>query len=191
MRYAAIAILLLAVGCVRINPDDNPGGVVGFDAGEGTLTPTEQTTVQQGFEGSNAVQQLAVLAGSLFDVSPPIDPSKTALENARAIYEHIRENLGSTDGGVGPDGGNLACGSVSLDSTLITMDFGAAPGCTLKNGVEVSGVIEVRVTRADSTITLTLRLRGGGGGERRCGLGRPLLRWLDERRDHLRNQGRH
>lgn len=135
------AVLLSACGGRSADPD----------AGAEVLTREERDLADRGGESSNATQQLTVLADSLFDFDPTIDPSKTAGENATALDGRVRANLGSADGGVG-------CGSVSVSGTTVTVTFGPAPGCALQNGAKISGSVSVGVEKSGSTITLTLTL---------------------------------
>lgn len=136
------------------------GGAGNPDAGTdpNLLSRDEREVVDRGGDSSNASQQLTVLADSLFDFDPTIDPTKTAAENAAAVEGRVRSNLGDVDGGVPADGGALGCGSVSLSGTTVTVAFGPAPGCTLRNGSVISGTVAVGVAKTASTITLTLTL---------------------------------
>lgn len=136
------------------------GGAGNPDAGinPDELTREERDLADRGGESSNTSQQLTVLADSLFDFDPTIDPSRTAAENAAAIEARVRTNLGDVDGGVPADGGQLGCGSVSLSGSTVTVAFGSPPGCTLHNGVVVSGTVAVAVSKVASTITLRLTL---------------------------------
>lgn len=133
-------------------------GGSGGDAGADQLDADEQDTSTGGGESSNAVLQLVVLADSLFDFDPTLDTTRTAAENAEAIERNIRGNLGSLDGGVPLDGGATGCGAVALAGSTLTVSFGAAPGCVLRNGARVSGSVSVTVTKALNTLTVALVL---------------------------------
>ncbi len=48
----------------------------------------------------------------------------------------------------------MGCGTVSVMGAKVTLDFGAAPGCVSKNGVQVSGVVSLGVSKTNTTTTL-------------------------------------
>jgi hypothetical protein len=151
-----LVLVVLALGCGGRN--NNPDAGQNPDAGSGrdVLSTDEAVLADRGGDSSNATQQLSVVANSLFDFDPTIDAARTAAENATAIENNVRANLGyDADGGVPLDGGT-PCGSVSLSGTTVTVAFGPPPGCTLRNGAKLSGSVSVGVARTGSTISLSL-----------------------------------
>lgn len=135
------------------------GSSGGGSGGSGDrLNSEELDATDRGGDASNGIQQLTTLADSLFDFDPTIDTAKTAAENAQAVEQRLVQNLGSPDGGVVLDGGMPGCGTVTLSANTVTAAFGAPPGCTLKNGVRVSGTVSVSVMKVLNTISLSLTM---------------------------------
>jgi hypothetical protein len=108
------------------------------------LTLDERDVYDRGGDSVPSVQQLAQIADSLFNFDPTLDPGKTATENANAIGQEARTNLGTT------------CGTVTVTGTSVTVDYGAPPGCVLKNGITASGSVTAAVTAASPTLTVAL-----------------------------------
>lgn len=133
------ALFLAALGALGCSgPGPGPA-----DAGDG-FSLEERDLSERGGHSSNATQQLAKLADGMFDFDPTIDPAKTAAENASAIQANTTINLNG-------------CGSATLNGTTVTLSA-PAPGCTLKNGVNVQGTVSLSVTKSGSTTTVTLTL---------------------------------
>lgn len=164
--WLLLMLSALATGCGGRGGNDGGGGSGGSggtgggggSGGGSQLDAEEADTTNRGGDSSNGIQQTAAIADSLFDFDPTIDTAKTALENAVAIEQNVRNNLGSLDGGFPVDGGSLGCGSVSLSGTTVTVAFGPSPGCTMKNGVTASGTVAVTVTKATSTVSLAITM---------------------------------
>ena len=130
-RFAPLAALAaLSLSC---------GGRLGLDA----LTPDERDVFDRGHESHQGVQQALALSDSLFQFDPTLDATKTAAENAAAIQAQATFELNG-------------CGSVTLGGSTVTVSFGAAPGCTLRNGVQASGSASLSVTKATTTTTVAL-----------------------------------
>ena len=51
----------------------------------------------------------------------------------------------------------MGCGTVSVMGAKVTLDFGAAPGCVSKNGVQVSGVVYLGVSKTNTTTSVHQR----------------------------------
>lgn len=99
-------------------------------------------------EGADALVTLQLgvaLADSLFDFDATIDPAATAADNAAAIGTNVRANLGG-------------CGSAVVSAMSVSVDFGAAPGCSLATGVAASGTVAVAVSRSAATTVVAVDL---------------------------------
>lgn len=110
---------------------------------EETPTEEETTSLREGSTAMTTAQQSTVLADSLFDFDPTIDPAATPEANAEAIATHTRSNT-------------MGCGSVTVTGASVAVSFGAAPGCTLANGLVVSGGVTASVSREGSTTSVSL-----------------------------------
>jgi len=144
MRFIAfLALVLLA--CSQNNsspPVDSGTDASGFDSAEQAAYALGAATVP-------ALLQVASVADSFFQFDPTLDPTQTDSANTGLIRAHLAQNLGTTgDGGV-------ACGTLSVSGTTLTASFGPLPGCTLKNGVVLSGTFAVTVTKSGSSLTVT------------------------------------
>lgn len=125
----SIVSLVALVGC---------GG-----AAADALTSDELDSVRESGASTTSAHQAVVIADSMFDFDPTIDPSATAEANAMAVRDRIRSQLGT-------------CGMVSLTNTTVAVSFGAAPGCSLVNGVTASGSLSASVSKTGTTITIAL-----------------------------------
>jgi hypothetical protein len=128
LRSSVVALVFVA-GC--------GGGVA-----EG-LTAEELDSVRESGASTTSAHQAVVIADSLFDFDPTINPTLSAEANAMAVRDRIQSQLG-------------ACGTVALNNTTVTVSFGAAPGCTLVNGVTASGSLSASVAKVATTITVAL-----------------------------------
>lgn len=114
----------------------------GAAAGD-ALTADELDAVRESGSSTSVAHQSMVIADSLFDFDPTIDPTLSAEQNATAIRDRIQSQ-------------SSGCGTISLAGTTLTVNFGAAPGCTLANGVTASGSLTAGVSKSGSTITVAL-----------------------------------
>lgn len=73
----------------------------------------EQAAFDRGSSGLVAVQHALIVADSLFDFDPTIDPRATAQANAQNIEYATRTRLNS-------------CGAVTLDGTTMTVNFSSS-----------------------------------------------------------------
>ena len=149
IRPIVIAAVLLAgpSACSSSSSDsssdtDDGGGL----ADDGGLTTDEGVTFSSGGDSLAADQETVTLADSLFDFDPTIDPSATPNANAASIGANAQTNLGSS------------CGDVSISGASVTVNFGAAPGCTLADGAQISGMVSLGVTQSGTTTTIALTL---------------------------------
>ena len=86
---------------------------------------------------STDVQQFIAIGDSLFEFGPSFDATKSLEEIAASIQAKATANL-------------AGCGSVQLSGTTVTISA-PAPGCTLANGLELSGEIKASVMPAPSS----------------------------------------
>jgi hypothetical protein len=107
------------------------------------LTADELDSVREAGASTSSAHQTVVIADSLFDFDPTIDPAATAEANASAVRARIQSQLNG-------------CGSVMLAGATVTVSFGAAPGCTLVNGVQASGSLSAAVSKVGATTTIAL-----------------------------------
>jgi hypothetical protein len=148
MRHFSFALLLGVVigcsnGCSNGTSSDTDGG--------DPLTADERAGFDAGAPSTPAAIQLAAVTDKMFKFDPTIDPTKTAAENAQNVVNEAQQNLG-TDG----DGGTK-CGSVTLNGTTVTANFGS--GCMFGN-IAVAGTITVGVTKNGSSISLAVAFMG-------------------------------
>lgn len=129
-RIAGMSIIALSLSAC---------GAAGTDA----LTADELDSVRESGTSTSSAHQTVVIADSLFDFDPTIDPAATAEANAMAVRDRVQSQLN-------------ACGSVMLSGTTVTVSFGAAPGCTLVNGVQASGSLTAGVSKMGATTTIAL-----------------------------------
>jgi hypothetical protein len=180
MRHFRLAIGLVLLAACGLKPAGTGGGGGGTSAsgggsssgngggtsssgggtastGGGTsdmLSTDEQSVTDRGANSQGSLQALAIAADSLFSFDPTIDPTLDSATNADRVFHNIRDNLGSTDGGVPDDAGVLGCGMVTLSSATVTVNFGS--GCTLRNGATLAGSASVGVSVAAGTASLSL-----------------------------------
>jgi hypothetical protein len=124
-----VVLLLSLAGC----------GGVATDA----LTADELDSIRESGASTSSAHQTVVIADSLFDFDPTINPAATAEANATAVRDRVQSQLNG-------------CGSVMLTGATVTVSFGAAPGCTLVNGVQASGSVSAAVTKVGATTTIAL-----------------------------------
>jgi hypothetical protein len=134
MRALLAVALFVVAAC-------SPGPVTVDGGNEPDLA--ERALFDHGGSEVSAGQALTALADSLFQFDPTIDPMADAPENA----QNIKRDVALQQNG---------CGSVSASGAVVTVSFGAAPGCTLKNGVSVSGSVAVGVSKSGATTSLTV-----------------------------------
>lgn len=132
----SLALALAVAGC---SSDDDAA------ATNTTDTSDDAAAVDHGGDTSTSTQQALVAADSVVNFDPTLDTTKTAEENAQAIAANVTASLNG-------------CGSVTAAGTTVTVDFGAAPGCTLSSGVQISGTIKAEVSKASNTVTVKLTL---------------------------------
>jgi hypothetical protein len=141
------AVFLVALGVLPLACGSSSGGSMNAtDGGDAGLTGGESAVFETGSGAFAVNQQLAELADNLFDFDPTIDPKGTPDQNANAIGSNALSNLGKS------------CGKVTVSGAGVTVAFGSAPGCTLKNGETVSGTVVVALSFADGTTTVDLTL---------------------------------
>jgi len=112
---------------------DVPAGmdaVVPLDARD-TPTLEERQTFDRGAGSDNDLQRLLAVADSMFNFDPTLNPTMSAAANAMEIQRYTMTNL-------------AGCGSVMVVGTTVTVSFGT--GCTLMNGVHVSGSATLMVS---------------------------------------------
>jgi hypothetical protein len=85
------------------------------------------------------------LADSLFNFDPDISVTATDVQNAAAIAARITANL-------------AACGTVSTSGAVVTVNFGAPPGCKLISKLLVSGTVTATVSHTASAVTVVIVL---------------------------------
>jgi hypothetical protein len=130
------------------------GGGTSTGGGDNALSTDETAVTDRGADSQSSLQAVAIAADSLFSFDPTIDPTQNAATNADRIFHNIRDNLGSTDGGFPDDAGTTGCGTVSLNATTVSVDFGT--GCTLRGGATLSGSASVGVSVTAGTASLTV-----------------------------------
>jgi hypothetical protein len=100
----------------------------------------EGAALRGGHDANQAQQQTLALADELFDFDPTLDPTKTAQQNADAMYARATVQL--------------PCAMVMLSSSTLTVT--AATPCTTPNGVTFSGSFTAAVAKSGGTLTITL-----------------------------------
>jgi hypothetical protein len=126
-KRLAFLLLISMCGCALRDSND-------FDA-------EERDAFDRGGDAHLASQTALQISDELFNFDPTIDVTKSSMENAMAIRA-------TADA--------LGCGTVLLDAAMVLVDFGAAPGCTLKNGTQVSGTASLAVLGQSGTITVSV-----------------------------------
>ena len=121
------------------------GGGTGASTGGDALAPDERDRFDRGADAIEGARALAVLADGFFSLDPTVDPTKTAAQNAQSIEQRLRSLV--SDAGV-------LCGTYSVSSSTVTAAFGPPPGCTLQNGVKVSGTAVATVTQSGGTTAI-------------------------------------
>jgi predicted small lipoprotein YifL len=130
MRPLIAAAALALVSCGPKGPLDQ-------------LTGEERDAFERGTTSHVTIQQALTLSDQLFDFDPTLDAARTANENAGLIQAKVTSSLNG-------------CGTVALNNAAVTVNFGQAPGCTLPNGMQVSGVISIGVSKQASTLSVTV-----------------------------------
>jgi hypothetical protein len=122
-------------------------GCASDDAATSDATDTSEDTaaIAHGGDTSTATQQALVATDSVVNFDPTLDAAKTAEQNAQAVAASATASLNG-------------CGTVTPSGTTVTVDFGAAPGCTLSSGVTISGTIKAEISKANNTVTAKLTL---------------------------------
>lgn len=134
MRALTAVALMLVVAC-------SPGPVR-IDAGnEPDLA--ERSLFEHGASEVSASQAVTQLADSLFQFGGTID----AAAQAEVNVQNVRRDVALQQNG---------CGSVSVTGAVVTASFGPPPGCTLRNGVTVSGSAAVGVSKSGTTTSLVV-----------------------------------
>lgn len=114
-------------------------------AGMDTATTDESTALGEAGSASSSAQQALRVADTLFELDPTLDPALSAMANANAVADHARMQLNG-------------CGMVSVSGATVTVNFGAPPGCTTVNGLQVSGSVSVAVSGGGGSVTATVTL---------------------------------
>jgi hypothetical protein len=81
------------------------------------------------------------LVESHMQLESTLNPSDTAAANALAMQTRIKTLLGT-------------CGTVTLADATLSVNFGAAPGCTLSNGVQAVGSVAAAVSKVGSIVSV-------------------------------------
>jgi len=113
------------------------GADAGVDAAAPTPTAEQQAAFNSGAQGIVALHRATLVADNVFKFDPDLSPAMTADQNAMAASTRVGDNL-------------AGCGTVMLAGTTLSVDFGAAPGCTLKTGLQVSGALAATFGRPDA-----------------------------------------
>lgn len=106
------------------------------DAGD-VADAAELALLTQGGPELTATQLMV----QLFDDVVAVDASAEAVQNVESTRVKAVAALNG-------------CGTVSVMGAKVTLDFGAAPGCVSKSGVQVSGVVSIGVSKTNTTTTL-------------------------------------
>jgi len=141
--FLALALLFLSPSAGCKNSNRGAGGSTSSTGS--TLSSDQSDTADRGGDGTLSVQQAFVLADNLFQFDPTINPQSTPAQNAQAIGTQTKSVLGS-------------CGTVTVSGTTVSINFGAAPGCMLAGGINVSGSVQATVTSSGATTTIALTL---------------------------------
>jgi hypothetical protein len=139
--------LLLLAACKQSGGGTDAGAPEDLASGD-VLSSDESAAFVRGSTPSIAVQQLSVLADSIFDFDPTLNPALDANGNAAAIQAQLQGQLGAGDGGA------TDCGSIMLSGATVTASFGT--GCTLASGVSIAGTVTATVSKSGSSITVQL-----------------------------------
>ncbi len=118
-RLGAWVLLVCLAGC-ESTPVDVP-------------TADEQAAFDRGSSGIVSAQHALIIADSLFEFDPTIDPRATAQANAQNIEFTTRTRLNG-------------CGAVTLSGTTLTVNFSAS-WCALRGGAQVAGSLTATVTQ--------------------------------------------
>lgn len=120
------------------------GGVGGSDAGvpEGP-NEEDRDQLRSASAAQSATTDMLATADSFFDFDPVLDPAKTAEANAQAVSATISTKAG-------------ACVTAMVSGATVTANFGAPPGCTLSNGLTLSGSVSLAVTKASGALTVAM-----------------------------------
>lgn len=135
-QLACCALAIAATGCT---PAAGGGDAAVPDLSTAQATPEQLSLLADGAQGMTALRQSIQVADSLFNFDPTLAPDGSEQSNMMAVQMETMKNL-------------AGCGSATLTGagdggaggTLI-VDFGSAPGCTVK-GVLVSGQAALTLT---------------------------------------------
>jgi len=100
----------------------------------------EASALRGGHDANQAQQQTLALADELFDFDPTLDPTKTAQQNADAVFARATTQL--------------PCAMVMLSGTTLTVS--ASTPCATPNGVSFSGSLTAAITKTGSQLTVTM-----------------------------------
>lgn len=131
---------LLAVVAVAVFACSSPPPLSKDEPDEG-----ERALFEHGGSLVATTQAVTQLADSIFHFDPTIVPGAEASENAQNIQRDVGVQLNG-------------CGSAILNGVTVTVQFGAPPGCVLKNGMTVSGTVTVGVSKSGNVTTLVVTL---------------------------------
>lgn len=107
----------------------------------GGMEDTEEASALRGGHDANQAQQQSLaLADELFDFDPTLDPTKTAQQNADAVYTRATTQL--------------PCAMVMQSGTTLTVT--ASTPCTSPNGVTFSGSFTAAIVKSGNELTVTL-----------------------------------
>jgi len=149
----ACSLLLLstAVACSSSSGSPSANGDSANDAGatgdddDGGLSTGETESFGTSSNSLATNQETTTLANALFDFDPTIDPSADAPTNATNVGQHTTTSLGG-------------CGSVAVNGASVTVNFGAAPGCTLSGGEQISGSVNLALSKSMATTSIALTM---------------------------------
>lgn len=131
----AVVCSLVFGGCKGDSGGDGGGGVGGGGTG-GAGPGGEEAAAATAAETTVGLQQMLLVADTLFAFDPDLDPNATDGANT----ETVRQNA-VADGG--------ACADVTLVLGGVRVDWGA--GCVLPNsGIEVKGAIIAKIQKVDT-----------------------------------------
>jgi hypothetical protein len=134
------------IGCKAASRGSGGSGTTSVststDAGGGP-SADETDTANRGSDGGVSIQEALLLADSMFQFDPTINPASTPAQNAQAIGNQTK-SLGG------------ACAMVTTAGNTVTANFGAPPGCKLSNGLTVSGTASATVSASGGTTAVAL-----------------------------------